>query len=144
MFHLLYINFAIGTRLAWFRELYYLWKDDCWKTENTWRKNNVWYSYWKEALIKPYWMLYALANCTFSESITWYILFSGSNVNVGVALEREDEVAGPVIAPLFPQVSGFTQLPFTYYLMRTVHLQYYWIHFVSIDWIFILLVNLEC
>ncbi|XP_067928050.1 U5 small nuclear ribonucleoprotein 200 kDa helicase-like [Watersipora subatra] len=28
---------------------------------------------------------------------------SGSSVNVGVALEREDEVAGPVIAPLFPQ-----------------------------------------
>jgi len=29
---------------------------------------------------------------------------SGSTVNVGVALEREDEIAGPVIAPLFPQV----------------------------------------
>ncbi|XP_052225045.1 U5 small nuclear ribonucleoprotein 200 kDa helicase-like [Dreissena polymorpha] len=28
---------------------------------------------------------------------------SGSNVNVNVQLEREDEVAGPVIAPLFPQ-----------------------------------------
>lgn len=31
-------------------------------------------------------------------------LCSGSTVNVGVALEREDEVAGPVLAPLFPQV----------------------------------------
>jgi len=28
---------------------------------------------------------------------------SGSQVNVNVALEREDEVTGPVIAPLFPQ-----------------------------------------
>jgi len=28
---------------------------------------------------------------------------SGSQVNVNVALEREDEVSGPVIAPLFPQ-----------------------------------------
>jgi len=28
---------------------------------------------------------------------------SGSNVNVGVQLEREDEVVGPVIAPFFPQ-----------------------------------------
>lgn len=26
-------------------------------------------------------------------------------MNIGVALEREDEVAGPVLAPLFPQVS---------------------------------------
>ena len=31
-------------------------------------------------------------------------VFSGSTVNVVVTLEREDEVAGPVIAPLFPQV----------------------------------------
>jgi len=30
---------------------------------------------------------------------------SGSTVNVSVQLEREDEVAGPVIAPLFPQVT---------------------------------------
>lgn len=29
---------------------------------------------------------------------------SGSNVNVSVQLEREDEVVGPVIAPFFPQV----------------------------------------
>lgn len=32
---------------------------------------------------------------------------SGSTVNIGVALEREDEVSGPVIAPLFPQVAIF-------------------------------------
>lgn len=31
-------------------------------------------------------------------------IFSGTTVNVHVQLEREDEVAGPVIAPLFPQV----------------------------------------
>lgn len=30
---------------------------------------------------------------------------SGSTVNVVVQLEREDEVVGPVVAPLFPQVS---------------------------------------
>jgi hypothetical protein len=30
--------------------------------------------------------------------------FSGSAVNVVVTLEREDEVVGPVVAPLFPQV----------------------------------------
>lgn len=29
---------------------------------------------------------------------------SGSTVNVSVQLEREDEITGPVIAPLFPQV----------------------------------------
>jgi len=29
---------------------------------------------------------------------------SGSNVNIAVQLEREDEVTGPVIAPYFPQV----------------------------------------
>ena len=29
---------------------------------------------------------------------------SGSNVNVTVQLEREDEVTGPVIAPYYPQV----------------------------------------
>lgn len=29
---------------------------------------------------------------------------SGSNVNVGVQLEREDDIVGPVIAPFFPQV----------------------------------------
>lgn len=32
---------------------------------------------------------------------------SGSTVNVAVTLEREDEVTGPVIAPLFPQVSAY-------------------------------------
>lgn len=31
-------------------------------------------------------------------------LFSGSAVLVQVQLEREEEVTGPVIAPLFPQV----------------------------------------
>ena len=33
--------------------------------------------------------------------------FSGSPVVVMVTLEREDEITGPVIAPLFPQVSDF-------------------------------------
>lgn len=31
-------------------------------------------------------------------------IHSGSTVNVIVQLEREDEIIGPVIAPLFPQV----------------------------------------
>lgn len=38
----------------------------------------------------------------------WYIklvCYSGSAVVVEVAVEREDEVSGPVIAPFFPQVS---------------------------------------
>jgi pre-mRNA-splicing helicase BRR2 len=32
-------------------------------------------------------------------------LKAGSNVNVTVMLEREDEVTGPVIAPFYPHVS---------------------------------------
>lgn len=35
---------------------------------------------------------------------------SGSTVNVVVQLEREDEVVGPVVAPLFPQVCCFSVL----------------------------------
>ena len=35
----------------------------------------------------------------------FFVYYSGSTVNVHVQLEREDEVAGPVIAPLFPQVT---------------------------------------
>lgn len=34
-----------------------------------------------------------------------YFVHSGSPVVVQVQLEREEEVTGPVIAPLFPQVS---------------------------------------
>ena len=30
---------------------------------------------------------------------------SGSQINIAVTLEREDEVTGPVVAPFFPQVS---------------------------------------
>ena len=33
-------------------------------------------------------------------------IHSGSSVDVEVALEREDDVTGPVIAPFFPQVSA--------------------------------------
>ena len=50
-------------------------------------------------------ILFALFRVTFrmlDYIITLY--YSGSSVNVGVVLEREDEVAGPVLAPLFPQV----------------------------------------
>lgn len=47
---------------------------------------------------------------TLLESVCVLILFilfvySGSPVVVQVQLEREEEVTGPVIAPLFPQVS---------------------------------------
>lgn len=42
---------------------------------------------------------------------------SGSTVNVVVQLEREDEVVGPVVAPLFPQVS------FAYFFLLSA---FYW------------------
>ena len=32
------------------------------------------------------------------------VIHSGSNINVTVTLEREDEITGPVLAPFFPQV----------------------------------------
>jgi len=32
---------------------------------------------------------------------------SGATVVVNVTLEREDEIAGPILAPFFPQVSQF-------------------------------------
>jgi hypothetical protein len=42
-----------------------------------------------------------------SGKITLFSFYSGSAVNVQVTLEREDELAGPVVAPLFPQVIYF-------------------------------------
>lgn len=39
-------------------------------------------------------------------------LHSGSPVLVQVQLEREEEVTGPVIAPLFPQVNIYIYLFF--------------------------------
>lgn len=63
--------------------------------------------------------LYTLCGCTkqtvlainlFSEDIHLFsCAHSGSPVVVQVQLEREEEVTGPVIAPLFPQVSVYWQ-----------------------------------
>lgn len=41
---------------------------------------------------------------------------SGSPVVVQVQLEREEEVTGPVIAPLFPQVSVYLHKPYISFL----------------------------
>jgi len=35
------------------------------------------------------------------------VVCSGATVVVNVTLEREDEIAGPILAPFFPQVSQF-------------------------------------
>lgn len=59
----------------------------------------------------------ALGSLPTATVLTYCFVFSGGPVVVLVQLEREEEVTGPVIAPLFPQVwyvlgAGFAMSPF--------------------------------